>query len=429
MKDDDLTPLCKAEEGRFSGGDGDELVDCEFEAAQALACLAHPGPYTSTTEEQVTAIQFAQESEPKTNSQHALNYPPDTGRRLRQNLTEEEKEERRISRVLANRESARQTIRRRQAMYEELTRKAADLASENVNLKKKKELAAKEYDSLKNKNSSLRLQIAKIEKAEAVETDGASRLKPVEISSRSTGRAPAPNPTSTPTSLFNQSLMPPFFWPPIVQPFNSFLLQCSTQNISGVPSVLPSPTAGESNSTERQQSSNPGNPLYVLPLPCLIPINPQNTAFLPWSYTLDRHAESSGIHPCSTSYLNVENNQASTAQEDGIDAPHEAPLGFQPSGVHSRERVLMTAASSSQIQPGTSGQSDTHRQHSTPDIDAPCCTAGHVGDISEKISQESITCSSEKSADATAAATDARRRRKALLHLKGHHSDQFGPHH
>lgn len=31
------------EQRRFSGGDGeDELVDCEMEAAQALACLAHP---------------------------------------------------------------------------------------------------------------------------------------------------------------------------------------------------------------------------------------------------------------------------------------------------------------------------------------------------------------------------------------------------
>lgn len=40
---DDFTLPCKAEEGRFADGDGeDELVDCEMEAAQALACLAHP---------------------------------------------------------------------------------------------------------------------------------------------------------------------------------------------------------------------------------------------------------------------------------------------------------------------------------------------------------------------------------------------------
>lgn len=41
---DDFTPPYKAEKGKSSGGDGkDELVDCELEAAQALACLAHPG--------------------------------------------------------------------------------------------------------------------------------------------------------------------------------------------------------------------------------------------------------------------------------------------------------------------------------------------------------------------------------------------------
>ncbi|KAK4348358.1 hypothetical protein RND71_031113 [Anisodus tanguticus] len=39
----DLTPPCTVEQRRFAGGDGkDELVDCEMEAAQALACLAHP---------------------------------------------------------------------------------------------------------------------------------------------------------------------------------------------------------------------------------------------------------------------------------------------------------------------------------------------------------------------------------------------------
>ncbi|XP_047259595.1 transcription factor HBP-1a-like [Capsicum annuum] len=110
-------------------------------------------------QEQAIEGQSEQESEPKTNPRHALNCPPATSRRSRQNLTEEEKEQRRLSRVLANRESARQTIRRRQAMYEELTRKAADLASENESLKKKKEMAAKEYDSLKNQNASLRLQV------------------------------------------------------------------------------------------------------------------------------------------------------------------------------------------------------------------------------------------------------------------------------
>ncbi|XP_055812282.1 uncharacterized protein LOC129882139 [Solanum dulcamara] len=409
---DDLTLPCTAEEGRFSGGDGkDELVDCELEAAQALACLAHSGP-SGHSEEHVITILSEQESEPKTNPQHALNYPPGSSRRSRQNLSEEEKEQRRLCRVLANRESARQTIRRRQAMYEELTRKAADLSSENDNLKKKKELAAKEYQSLKNENATLRRQASKIEKGEAEETDGASRSKPVEISTTST--APAP----TPTSLFNRPPILPFFWPSIVQPFN--LLQCSPQNISDIASVVPSPTAGELNSINRQESSNPVNPLYVLPFPCLIPFHPQSNLFLPWaSPVTEKHGETSLAHQCSTSYVNMGNNQAATSQETET----EAVLGFPPDRGASEGRRQPSVVLSTETAPmtGPSGHIDTHQEDDTVDTNIVSCTAEHVGHTSEKTSQESITCSSNKTGEAIAA-TEARKRRKELLHLKGHHS-------
>ncbi|KAL8245800.1 hypothetical protein R6Q59_007016 [Mikania micrantha] len=83
-------------------------------------------------------------------------------RKSRQNLTEAEIEARKIRRVLANRESARQTIRRRQAVFEELTRKAVDLAWENENLKKEKDTASKQYDSLKTKNECLKAKMSKL---------------------------------------------------------------------------------------------------------------------------------------------------------------------------------------------------------------------------------------------------------------------------
>ncbi|XP_057535482.1 uncharacterized protein LOC130813655 [Amaranthus tricolor] len=82
--------------------------------------------------------------------------------RSRHNLTEEEKEARRIRRILANRESARQTIRRRQAYHEELTRKAADLASENERLKRSKEAAVKEFQSLQTANQKLKGKLAQM---------------------------------------------------------------------------------------------------------------------------------------------------------------------------------------------------------------------------------------------------------------------------
>lgn len=51
-------------------------------------------------------------------------------------MKQAEKEAKRLRRVLANRESARQTILRRQAIRDELARKVADLSSQNENMKK-----------------------------------------------------------------------------------------------------------------------------------------------------------------------------------------------------------------------------------------------------------------------------------------------------
>ncbi|CAN6349013.1 unnamed protein product [Urochloa humidicola] len=80
------------------------------------------------------------------------------GPRPRHTLTEAEKEAKRLRRVLANRESARQTILRRQAIRDELARKVADLSSENETIKKEKDLVMKEYLSLKETNKQLKAQ-------------------------------------------------------------------------------------------------------------------------------------------------------------------------------------------------------------------------------------------------------------------------------
>ncbi|KAF3638150.1 hypothetical protein FXO38_23372, partial [Capsicum annuum] len=142
-------------------------------------------------DEQEIAVQSEYESELKTRLVLDLNYTPVTSRKSIQELTEEEKEERRLRRVLANRESARRTVRRRQAMLAELKRNAADLALENENLKKKKELASAEYNYLMNKNNNLRMQIAKVVKAEVEETNDDSKSTPTS--------------TTSPTFLHNHS--------------------------------------------------------------------------------------------------------------------------------------------------------------------------------------------------------------------------------
>ncbi|XP_047071641.1 bZIP transcription factor 16-like [Lolium rigidum] len=80
------------------------------------------------------------------------------GPRPRHALTEAEKEAKRLRRVLANRESARQTILRRQAIRDELARKVADLSSQNESMKKEKETVMQEFLTLQETNKQLREQ-------------------------------------------------------------------------------------------------------------------------------------------------------------------------------------------------------------------------------------------------------------------------------
>ncbi|KAK9734223.1 hypothetical protein RND81_04G124000 [Saponaria officinalis] len=82
--------------------------------------------------------------------------------RSRHDLSEAEKEARKLRRILANRESARQTIRRRQALYEELKRRSVELASENEDLKRTKNLAVQEFQSLQTINHNLKDKISEI---------------------------------------------------------------------------------------------------------------------------------------------------------------------------------------------------------------------------------------------------------------------------
>ncbi|XP_027349961.1 uncharacterized protein LOC113861378 isoform X2 [Abrus precatorius] len=185
----------------------------------------------------------------------------------RRNLTEEEKEARRIRRVLANRESARQTIRRRQALCEELTRKAATLVLENENLKKEKELALKEYQSLETTNKHLKAQIAKSVNAEVEKT-------PVEPKSSVTAVTPLSG--NSPWFLYNHFPVTQIFWPSILQSSNPAQLQQTPFNSIAVPPNSNMPCSSESVSCFQQNNlvndNRPQNPLYMFPCPWLFPL-------------------------------------------------------------------------------------------------------------------------------------------------------------
>ncbi|XP_020107321.1 uncharacterized protein LOC109723389 [Ananas comosus] len=122
------------------------------------------------------------------------------GSRGKQNLTEAEKEAKRLRRVLANRESARQTIRRRQALREELTRKVADLSLENQNMKMKKEIATEEYLALKDTNKRL--------KAQETKWDAVAKTEPAPQPVQTT----VASPTKRSAALHSTQPLVPYIW-------------------------------------------------------------------------------------------------------------------------------------------------------------------------------------------------------------------------
>ncbi|XP_073136461.1 uncharacterized protein [Henckelia pumila] len=206
---------------------------------------------------------------------------------VRHHLTEAEKEARRLRRVQANRESARQTIRRRQAMYLELTGKAANLSMENTYLKQERDLAVKKYYYLKDKNQFLKAQMAKRKLAKA----GHIRDKPesslTEISSSSAA-------ITTPICLNNRASLLPFFWP-----FNS---QRPSDTDFTNASQIRIPMWNESCLSQGQDCSTainkPRPPYFILPVPWLLPfISPDGKLeFHP--ATKDQQHEPPPIHQC-----------------------------------------------------------------------------------------------------------------------------------
>ncbi|KAL0910472.1 hypothetical protein M5K25_021459 [Dendrobium thyrsiflorum] len=184
-----LSPV--SENGGESGLDGMEL-----EAARALACIARTAvrecggrrlkrfknrspvrdwenfnqdwnldsvpednkTINVTGEKKIKVEQISEILPPSSNC--STNSVLSSGRKTRPNLTEAEREARRMRRVLANRESARQTIRRRQALRDGLTKKVSDLSLDNQNMKMEKGQITKEYMLLRNKNKQLKNELA-----------------------------------------------------------------------------------------------------------------------------------------------------------------------------------------------------------------------------------------------------------------------------
>lgn len=324
-----------------------------------------------------------------------MNYAPVTSRKSRHELTEAEKEERRLRRVLANRESAKRTVRRRQAMREELRRKAADLALENENLKKNKELAAAEYISLKNKNDHLRMQIAKIVKAEVEETYDDSKSTLMET------------PTSQ-TFLHNQV---PLVLSTVFPHFDGLILQSDPQSVSGVTPQMPNTPLGGFKPYVRLESSvmmnTPGTPLCIVSFPCEMQFHAQSYSFHP--YPNDQHMTSL-VHECSTSTpkttVNMENQLKPITplkvETTTLDSTDTKPRDFF-------DDADRTSTSSPFVLPFNARQNEITQPHIyNPDVKVTCSAIGHVAGELAEMHQEHVTFSNNASAE-------ARRKWKALM--------------
>ncbi|XVF07711.1 hypothetical protein REPUB_Repub06bG0163200 [Reevesia pubescens] len=366
----------------------------------------------------------------KSSSTSATKYMSGGGGRSRHNLTEAEKEARRLRRILANRESARQTIRRRQALCERLTLKVADLTWENENLKRAKELALKEYQSQESTNKNLKAEMAKAIKAEETKAPGE-----VTLAHQISGR-------NYPFFFYNQYPFPPFCWPSIVQSSHPVQSQCGHQNSVFVPSSISAPTNGRLDSLHDQKNpinvNGPKTPLYLVPYP--------------WFFSPPDHGN--GLHPqpsCGPNKIKDETSVTNrfSAGSSLISMVHEeeynsslpvkvekeaygsieatpnnlncTPVRLPPDESDIKEEVLVPTTLCS------AGATFSFEQENKPDhvvnTEAARKRACHfVGALPEE-NQESTNYMSKKVPDAVAA-TEARKRRKELTKLKNLHGRQ-----
>ncbi|CAI9762135.1 unnamed protein product [Fraxinus pennsylvanica] len=376
--------------------DDDQIVMCEFEAAEALASLAS----NSTVRGGVLG----------------------SGRQSQRGKSEAEKEAQRRHRILANRESARKTIRQRQATYADLLRKAAKLSLENENLKKvggttfpssntfksvfrprnslrkidllyevysyrkylillifhyllilvyfvtnsgkkEKERAVKDYDYLKNKNECLKSKMAKIAEIEE------ESKKFVQV------------PTTTPIFPYNHPSIVPFLWPAIGIQGSSHFPIPSRDNI----------LCSFQDQEHAKRINKQGTSLFVMPLPF--------------------HTSSTTLH--SPICPNGCCNHSSTETETNSDQNYQLRSSQKTKSESSKSAEIMPI---DQLTPKRKSRTKSITDDTTGVDAVPSASRSTAQDVSSK-NRKLVIFSSKRSGNANTAA-EARKRRKELMKLK-----------
>ncbi|XP_062117562.1 uncharacterized protein LOC133831318 isoform X2 [Humulus lupulus] len=368
----------------------------------------------------------------------------------RRNLSEAEKEARRIRRVLANRESARQTIRRRQALCEELTKKAADLASENDTLKREMEMALKEYQSLEITNKQLKDQVANVVKINIEESP--SRHKPVCHQLN----PPSTSPPNGSLFLYNHPPLTPLFWPPTSQSENFVQTSHLSQNAIVMPSNITFPAEGRHDSCEQENlhMNGPRPPFYILPCPWFFPHPGHGIAVQSQpSFTRkiereesyinnqDSATSSKAIHhienqhsflrvkvktePSGCGSLEAQTNDLNEHPAEVSQETDDQETGFHSSGRVYNESFITPAPVKPMVTKSTAKHEiELQRGFTTNKTSADVC---HTPSAPPGKSCEPIIYSCKKSAEAVVAA-EARKRRKELTKLKNMNGRQCRMH-
>ncbi|CAN1200639.1 bZIP transcription factor 1-D [Linum perenne] len=349
--------------------------------------------------ETVASNHVKPEQDAHLHSLSARSFPSYGGGRSRQSLTEAEKEARRLRRILANRESARQTIRRRQALCEELTRKSASLALENENLKREKELVLKEQQFLESTNKQLKTQMA--HKAVKAEEEAGVELKPSWF-------MPLHQPANCQMIFYNQHPFSQLCWPSIIQSSNAVQSQQETHE------------------TRINDMSGRTTSLCVMSYPWFLPVadsaNGQNAVSVD-----DQCSGSSSSHPLAAP-LKLKPEAANSPEVRVITDLNEIPVVGERGGDYSgkQDEVYLTPASVSCVAPtigvkseislqSCSGAGDGVYHHLNKATQPAAC-----GFPDKACGGDPFSFTNKKPVDA-AAATVARRRRKELTRLKHLH--------
>ncbi|XP_023528184.1 uncharacterized protein LOC111791175 isoform X1 [Cucurbita pepo subsp. pepo] len=388
-------------------------------------CADHSHPEWETTKEMIKAEKEAES--PK------LSHPLFGCRRSRRNLTEAEKEERRIRRVLANRESARQTIRRRQALCEDLTKKASDLAWENENLKREKELALKEYQSLEITNKELKEQIAQAE----------PKMEEIPGNNRSSHVQTPPLPTNYPLFLFSRPPYASYFWPSVVQPSSPYH---DLHTVAVVPPSVRSPsnnTVYVSDSSHLQENftnvTGLRTPFCIVPCSWLLPHhdhrNQQSSQNSCPVGNIQEYIYSNSQNSAYTSKVVVRAESRHSSLPSAEEKNEANDLNEAPSlkdhtqntvgvvvdrfEVDTRDQVrkVLSPVRLECIEPTSTVKQDKPSEDDRGLSSRTCDDLCHLAE--KKHEPEIVSC--KKTIDAMAA-TEARRRRKELTKLKNLHT-------